>query len=71
MDAALLATNTPITEENYSRAGSALVELNQSNGASPMDVLECIPGMTAATGGTSMSFPDAAALCSVDLQMNG
>ena len=40
LDRALALYNTPISEENYSRAGSALVALRQKLGPSEMDILD-------------------------------
>lgn len=46
LDDAYAATDTPATDENYSRAGSVLVKFRQEYGIDEMDILVCIPGST-------------------------
>ena len=55
----------PITEENYSRAGSVLVALRKEFDPSEMDILDCV--IRSHVPGAGMSFPDSAALCAVGL----
>ena len=65
LDKAMRTYNTPITEENYSRAGSALVGLRKEFGVAEMDVLKCMASADVGTYG--VNFPDAAALCTAVL----
>jgi 23S rRNA maturation-related 3'-5' exoribonuclease YhaM len=53
------------TEENYSRAASALVTLRQENGTSEMAILDHM--IRSHVEEVSLSFPEAAALSSVFL----
>jgi hypothetical protein len=68
LDAALPMYGHPVTEENYSRAGSTLVSLRKSNpDFSEMAILAC---MTKAHY-PNVDFPNAAALAVVDLKTSG
>ena len=65
LDNALLLYGVPITEENYSRAGSTLVALRKELGPSEMDILDHM--IRSYVSGVNISFPDMAALCAVGL----
>jgi hypothetical protein len=65
MDAALTATETPVTEENYSRAGSVLVAFRKKYGTSEMDILRCIPPTVSDPRVPSLTFGNVAAVCNV------
>jgi len=67
IDAAMQATETPITDENYSRAGSALVGLRKKNGTKEMTILKCMPSRVDDPRLPELSFPNVAAVCSVDI----
>lgn len=67
MDNALNATETPISEENYSRAGSVLVEFRNEYGINEMDILECVPTATTDPRLPELSFPNVAAVCVTDM----
>lgn len=66
MDKTLPLYSLPTTEENYSRAGSVLVELRKKTGVNEMDILDCI--FQRAKYGTSEEFPYAAAVCATSLE---
>jgi hypothetical protein len=42
LDPVMQAYSTPVTEDNYSRAGSVLVKLKQDVGIPEMEVLDCM-----------------------------
>lgn len=65
IDSALSLYKTEITEENYSRAGSSLVELRKTNGVEEMKILNCM--ITGYTPNVSITFPQMAALCVTEL----
>lgn len=67
MDDALNATNTSISEDSYSRAGSVLVTFRKDYGIDEMDILECIPTMTTDPRVPSVTFANVAAVCNVAL----
>jgi hypothetical protein len=67
MDDALNATDTAISDENYSRAGSVLVTFRKEYGIDEMDVLECVPTATRDPRVPELSFPNVAAVCVTDL----
>jgi hypothetical protein len=68
-DAALSATGTPATSENYSRAWSAVLTVSDNlEGVDPMAVMECVGEIGAASG---FDFPEAAALCATEIQLGG
>lgn len=67
LDAAFAATDTDATEENYSRAGSVLVALRQEHGIDEMEILECIPTRANDPRVPENTFPNIAAVCSIDL----
>jgi ABC-type Fe3+-hydroxamate transport system substrate-binding protein len=65
IDSALSLYKTEITEENYSRAGSSLVELRKTNGVEEMKILNCM--ITGYTPNVNITFPQMAALCVTEL----
>ena len=67
LDRALALYNTPISEENYSRAGSALVALRQEFGPSEMDILDYM--IRSHVPGANMSFPDMAGISAAALSL--
>jgi hypothetical protein len=68
LDAAFAIYGLPVTEENYSRAGSTLVGLRKANrGVGEMAIIQCMikakyPGV---------DFPTAAALAAVESSATG
>lgn len=60
MDTAMKLYNLPITNENYSRAGSVLVTLRKEVGPSEMDILSYM--IRSFVPGVAINFPEAAAL---------
>ena len=65
LDRALRLYGVPITEENYSRAGSTLVALRKKLGPPEIDILEYM--IRNHVPGINMSFPDSAAIGAVML----
>ena len=66
LDEALGLYGLPITEENYSRAGSTLVALRKANGTSEMEILDHM--VRSHVSGVKISFPEAAAISSTFLK---
>ena len=66
MDEAFRLYNTPISDENYSRAASTLIALRQENGTDEMTILEHM--IRSHVDGVNLSFPEAAAFSSVALK---
>ena len=60
LDRALALDDTPITEENYSRAGSMLVTLRREIGPNEMDILDYM--IRSHVVGINMDFPEAASI---------
>lgn len=67
MDEALRLYNTPISEENYSRAASTLIVLRRSNGTDEMLILDHM--IRSYVPGVSITFPEMAAMSSVALKV--
>lgn len=67
LDAAMEATNTPISDDTYSRAGSVLVSLRQQNGTAEMSILRCMPSRVHDPRLPEFTFSAVAAVCSVDI----
>jgi hypothetical protein len=63
LDRALTLYNTPITDENYSRAASTLIVLRREHGIDEMKILDHM--IRSHVPGVNLSFPEAAALSSV------
>jgi hypothetical protein len=69
LDLVLKSTNTDITEENYSRAGSVLVDARKNTGLSEIKLLDCMAGLfKEKTNNIKVTFPEASALCTTILQ---
>ena len=64
LDHALRLYGMPITEENYSRAGSVLVALRKEFGPSEMDILGCVIS-SHVSGADMSSFKNFMAICAV------
>ena len=60
LDIALQLYSLPITEENYSRAGSTLVALSNEYGPTEMDILDHM--IRSHVPGVNITFPNAAGL---------
>jgi len=60
LDRAIELYNLPSTEENYSRAGSALVALRKETGQKEMDILDYM--IRSYVPGVNINFPSAAGL---------
>lgn len=56
---------TPVSEDGYSRAGSALVTMRKESGVTELELLRC---MKSAAQGHTTTFAEMAALCSLMLQ---
>lgn len=68
-DAALAATGTPISSENYSRAWSAVLAVTKNlAGVAPMDVMDCVAELGPSS---AMDFPDTAAICATTIHLDG
>lgn len=65
LDQAMQLYGLPITEENYSRAGSALVAMRQQTGNTEMAILDHM--IRSHVKGANVSFPDAVGLSSAFL----
>lgn len=64
---ALAATTAPDTEDSRERAGSVLVSFQNEYGVDPMAMLACIPTVSGGAQLPILEFPEAAALCNVEL----
>lgn len=71
LDNAFAATNTPPTDENYSRAGSVLVTFRKEYGIEEMEILRCIPSRQDDARIAEHSFSNVAAVCVTDLASGG
>ena len=60
LDRAMLLYGVPLTEENYSRAGSTLVALRKEIGPSEMDILDYM--IRSHVVGVNISFPESAGM---------
>lgn len=67
MNDAMNATDTPITADNYSRAGSVLVTFKNEYGIDEMDVLECMPSSVTDPRLPEVNFGTVAAVCATDI----
>ena len=65
LDSALMLYGLPITEENYSRAGSVLVALRKEIGPSEMEILNHM--IRSHVPGVNVTFPDMAGFCAAAL----
>ncbi|GAA1998536.1 hypothetical protein FHS08_001381 [Microbacterium ulmi] len=67
--AALAATGTTVSNENFSRAWSAVLKVTDGvQGVAPMDVMSCVANTMSDSG---FDFPEAAALCATMLHSGG
>lgn len=66
-DTALAATDTPVTNENRSRAWSSILGVTTNLDVDPMEVMRCVPEIAAT--GAGMTFPDLAGLCATELSL--
>lgn len=68
-DAALTATNTPISNDTYSRAWSSVLKVADGlPGVAPMDVMNCVADLGPSSG---MDFPETTALCGTTIHLDG
>jgi len=67
LDVAMRLFDLPITEDNYNRAGSALVGLRKETGVAEMDILDHM--IRSYVPDVKMSFPDQAAFSATSLQL--
>jgi hypothetical protein len=65
-DNALSSTSTPLTDENRSRAWSAVLKVADNLNLQPLDVMECVPPLGRAAG-SAIDFPQAAGMCAAEL----
>ncbi len=64
MDSVMTRYGLALTEENYNRAGSALVSMQDRYGVAEMDILSCMKTIRK----SGMTFPTAAAVCTQKLE---
>lgn len=64
MDLVMTRYGLDLTEENYNRAGSALISMQNGYGVAEMDILNCMKNINKA----GMTFPTAAAVCTQKLE---
>tara|TARA_B100000378_G_scaffold256904_2_gene234937 strand:- start:710 stop:1123 length:414 start_codon:yes stop_codon:yes gene_type:complete len=67
-DRALRSANESLTDDNRSRAWSAVLATTDSLAVDPFDVMECVPDVAGSSG---MSFPDAAGTCAAAISAGG
>lgn len=67
MDDALNATDTAISDDMYSRAGSVLVSFREEYGVDEMEILDCMPTATTDPRLPEVTFPNVAAVCVTDI----
>lgn len=65
--AALVATGTPVTTDNFSRAWSSVLAVTDKLGIEPMDVMLCVPELASSESG--LTFPEVAALCASEIYL--
>jgi hypothetical protein len=65
--AALVATGTPVTTDNFSRAWSSALAVTDKLGIEPMDVILCVPELASSESG--LTFPEVAALCASEIYL--
>ena len=66
MDQAMTLYGLPITEENYGRASSVLIDMRQQNGVQEMKILNYM--VRSHVPGVNVTFPEGAALAAVFLR---
>jgi hypothetical protein len=67
LERAMILYDVPITEENYSRAASALIVLRQNTEVTEMEILDSM--IRSHVAGLKLSFPDAAAISATFLHV--
>ncbi|ODT29320.1 MAG: hypothetical protein ABS63_00175 [Microbacterium sp. SCN 70-27] len=68
-DAALAATNIPISSETYSRAWRAVLRVTDNlPDVAPMEVMERVAQLGPSSG---MEFPETAAICATTIHLDG
>lgn len=65
--AALVATGTPVTTDNFSRAWSSVLAVTDKLGIEPMEVMLCVPELASSESG--LTFPEVAALCASEIYL--
>jgi hypothetical protein len=65
--AALVATGTPVTTDNFSRAWSSVLAVTDKLGIEPMDVMLCVPELASSESG--LTLPEVAALCASEIYL--
>ncbi|WP_133060015.1 hypothetical protein [Plantibacter elymi (nom. nud.)] len=65
--AALVATGTPVTTDNFSRAWSSVLAATDKLAIEPMDVMLCVPELASSESG--LTFPEVAALCASEIYL--
>ncbi|WP_153303524.1 hypothetical protein [Plantibacter flavus] len=65
--AALVATGTPVTTDNFSRAWSSVLAVTDKLGIEPMEVMLCVSEL--ASSESSLAFPEVAALCASEIYL--
>ena len=65
--AALVATGTPVTTDNFSRAWSSVLAVTDKLGIEPMEVMLCVPQLASSESG--LTFPGVAALCASEIYL--
>ena len=65
--AVLVATGTPVTTDNFSRAWSSVRAVTDKLGIEPMDVMLCVPELASSESG--LTFPEVAALCASEIYL--
>ncbi len=65
--AALVATGTPVTTDNFSRAWSSVLAVTDKLGIQPMEVMLCVPELASSESG--LAFPEVAALCASEIYL--
>ena len=65
--AALVATGTPVTTDNFSRAWSSVLAVTDKLGVEPVEVMLCVPELASSESG--LTFPEVAALCASEIYL--
>lgn len=67
LENAMNATDLPLTDENYSRAGSVVVSFRKEYGIKEMEILECMPKRANDPRVPDNKFVSVSAVCITDL----
>ncbi|MBD8104391.1 hypothetical protein [Plantibacter sp. CFBP 8775] len=65
--AALVATGTPVTTDNFSKAWSSVLAVTDKLGIEPMEVMLCVPELASSESG--LTFPEVAARCASEIYL--